>query len=217
MADGKIPEEFEVGEPVLVCRWRLYGAALPAANRHMKALGRREVTGKPLSKQLLAWAKQHIEWTLADGAAEHPDGVLLLMVDDQGRAAMAAGDYEPLANTSLPALLERAQAAGKEAAQTGVAPEAVWAVRGDSLICGVGVGEPLSGASSLVRDLAATLGASVERSASLADDLAAGEPCDEAFLVSDEHGVVCAEGASGPMGEQFARGWQTLLERGARR
>ncbi len=216
MADGKIPEEFEVGEPVLVCRWRLYGAALPAANRHMKALGKREVAGKPLSKQLLAWAKQHIEWTLADGASEHPDGVLLIMVDGQGRAAMAAGEYEPLASTALPALLERAQTAAKEAAQTGVAPEAVWAARGGSLVCGVAAGDALSGASSLVRDLASTLGVSVERNATLAEDLAAGEAYDEVFLVSDEHGVVCAEGAVGPMGEQFSRGWQTLLERRAR-
>lgn len=215
MADGKIPEEFEVGEPVLVCRWRLFGSALPVANRHMKALGKREVCGKPLSKTLLAWAKQHIEWTLADGVAEHPDGVLLLMVDEEGRAAMAAGDYEPLGNTGLAALLGRAQASAKEADQTGIAPEAIWAVRDGSLVCGVAAGEALSGASSLVRDLAATLGMSVGRSATLADDLAAGGACDEAFLVSDEHGVVCAADAAGPVGEQFARGWQTLLERGA--
>ncbi len=218
MAEGQIPEEFEVGTPVLVCRWRLAGGTLPATNRHMRALGKREVLGKPLSRQLLSWAKQHIEWTLLDGSAAHPDGVLMIMVDAEGRAAMAVGDYEPLADASSAALLARAQESAKEAAETGVAPETLWAARNGALVCGAAAGDSLSGVATLASDLAATLGLGVERDASLLDDLATGAAtADELFLVSDEHGVVCATDATGPLGTELAQGWQTLLEKSAKK
>ena len=163
MADGKIPEEFEVGTPVLVCRWRLQDGALPIENRHLRALGRRHVLGKKLSRQLLAWAKQHIEWTLADGTAEHPDGVLMLLVDAEGRAAMACGDYEPLPDTTLAGLLARAASGSDEASETDIAPETIWVGRGRGLAVGMAPGEHPSGAASLVEDLAKTLGMPVER------------------------------------------------------
>lgn len=214
MADGKIPEEFEVGTPVLVCRWRLSAGDLPLLNRHMRALGKRSVLGKGLSKQLLGWAKQHIEWTLADGTAEHPDGVLMLMVDAEGRAAMAAGDYEPPADTSLAALVERAESASTEASQTDVAPETLWVSRGSGLAVGMAPGEHMSGAASLVGDLAKTLGMPVERDPRLLQRLADGsERPAEAFLVSDEHGIVPASDCSGELAEKFAGGWDRLLER----
>lgn len=228
MADSKIPEEFEVGEPVLVCRWRLSGGKLPAANRHMRALGNRVVNGGPLSRQLLAWAKQHIEWTLADGAHDEPDGTLMLMVDAEGRAAMAVGPYEPLQDTSADALIERAKAAEREADASEVAPETLWIVSNDGLSVNVGVGDPLSGSASLIADLASTLGISVERNATLLDDVRAElEQTEQAtqpaqstltdmFLVSDEHGVVPAQGACGSYAKRFSEGWQTLLERTAR-
>ena len=73
-----------------------------------------------------------------------------------------------------------------------------------------------SGAASLVLDLAATLGIPVERADSLAEDLEMGAACDEAFLVSDEHGVVPASDAKGPMGERFAQSWEALLAKTAR-
>ena len=199
MADGKIPEEFEVGEPVLVCRWRLSARALPAANRHMRALGARTVCGAPLTKQLLGWAKQHIEWTLAEGTAQFPDGVLMLMVDAEGRAAMAAGAYEPLADTSLAALAARATAALAEAASTGVAPETLWVAGAGELVCGLGEGAALSGASSVVADLAAAYGVPVRFDATLVERARAGEGVGAQgaashLLISDEHGAVCAKG-----------------------
>ena len=36
---------------------------------------------------------------------------------------------------------------------------------------------------------------------------------DEAFLVSDEHGIVPASNASGPRSERFAEGYAKLLEK----
>lgn len=217
MAEGGIPQEFEVGAPVLVCRWRLSGCTLPAANRHLRALSRREVNGRPVSKQLVGWAKQHIEWTLSGGAAEHPDGVLMLVIDARGRAAMAAGDYHPLPDTSLSALLARAQQAATEAAETNVAPETLWVVRGGYLACGMGRGEHASGSSSLVHDLAETIGLPVEHDAGLLDAMADGSArYDEAFLVSDEHGVVAASDAGGPRARRFADGWQRLLDNAVR-
>ena len=217
MADGKIPQEFEVGRPVLVCRWRLSERSLPAANRHLRALSRRMVNGRPVSKQLLAWAKQHIEWTLAEGAQTHPDGVLMLVIDAQGRAAMTAGDYRPLADTSLAGLVERARDAAFEASETDVAPESLWVVRGSGLVCGIAATERPSGAASLVLDLAETLGMPVERRADLVEEVAAGKlPVDEAFLVSDEHGVVVASDAAGPRARRFADSWQRLLDNASR-
>lgn len=173
MAQGGIPEEFEVGEPVLVCRWRLAKRTLPAANRHMRALGSRIVNGAPLSKQLLGWAKQHIEWTLAEGTVEHPNGVLMLLVDAEGRAAMAAGDYEPLPDDTLAGLVARARESALEATELGVAPETLWAVRDGVLVCAAREGRALSGVSTLVEDLAAAYGLPVARDADLLDELAA--------------------------------------------
>ena len=218
MADGKIPEEFEVGTPVLVCRWRLQDGTLPIENRHMRALGRRQVLGKKLTKQLLGWAKQHIEWTLADGTHDHPDGVLMLMVDAEGRAAMACGDYEPLADTTLAGLLARAEEGGREASETDVAPETIWVGRGSGLAVGMAPGEHPSGAASLVEDLAHTLGMPVERDPELLARLADGaERPAEAFLVSDEHGIVPASDASGSLAEKFAGGWERLLAHSRRK
>ena len=59
-----------------------------------------------MPKELVAWAKQHIEWTLGDGAAANPDGVLMMIVDTEGRAAMSVGPYEELEDTRLAALCE---------------------------------------------------------------------------------------------------------------
>lgn len=218
MADGKIPEEFTLGEPVLVCRWRLANRSLPAANRHLRALGRRNVNGARPTKQLLGWAKQHIEWTLAEGTVEHPDGVLMLAIDAEGRAAMTAGDYTPLADVSLAGLVRRARAAEREADETDVAPEVLWVARDGRLVCGIPAGQQASGATSLVLDLAASLGIPVELDASLARAVEAGTArFDEAFLVSDEHGVVAASDASGSVAERFAAGFERLREQAGKR
>ena len=154
-------DDFTLGAPALVCRWRLANRTLPLENRHLRALSRRRVSGVPVSAQLVAWAKQHIEWTLGGGAARHPDGVLMVVVDECGHAAMTVGPYEPLPATGALDLAERARQAALEAATSGVAPEALWVVRGDSLVCGSSADLPASGTASLVRDLARTLGIGV--------------------------------------------------------
>ena len=211
-------EEFELGTPALVCRWRLAARTLPLENRHLRALSQRHVAGKAVSTGLVAWAKQHIEWTLAEGAADQPDGVLMLVMDERGRAAMTVGPYEELPDRSLAELADRALAARREAAVTGVSPESLWVVRNGALVWGAEPDELASGAASLVVDLAHTLGISVERAPRLADAARAGEVAlDEALLVSDEHGPVAADGLGGPVAERLARGYATLLERATRR
>ena len=123
-AAGTIDREgFELKKPVLVCRWRLSHRRLPLKNRHMRALLARTVNGRPVDQPLAAWVKQHIEWTLDKGASEHPDGVLLFVIDAEGQAAMAVGPYASLEDTSLAALVSRAARARQEAMQTGVSPE----------------------------------------------------------------------------------------------
>lgn len=204
---------FMLGRPALVCRWRMSGGVLPMENRHLRALAARTVNGERVSQGLVAWAKQHIEWTLAEGSREHPDGVLMLIVDETGQAAMTVGPYEPLADTTLGAILRRVGDAQDEEAVTGVAPESLWLVRGKVLLHSGVAGRQASGACSLVEDLAHTMGIACMRRERLADEVARRlEPFDEAFLVSDEHGVVGIEGWAGDRARRFEGAYQRLLE-----
>ena len=126
-------QEFHLAEPALVCRWRLAGRHVPLLNRHMRALSQRSVAGKPLTTNMLGWVKQHIEWSLAEDVTAAADGVLMLVVDVEGQAAMSSGAYEPLADTSAVALAARAREASGAAADTGVPPEVLCAARGGTL------------------------------------------------------------------------------------
>lgn len=204
---------FELGKPALVCRWRLYRRRLPLANRHLRALLARRLDGEPVTKALVAWAKQHIEWTLEEGSGAYPDGVLALIVDQEGRAAMTVGPYEPLEDTMLAGLARRARKARDEAAATGVAPETLWVADGPRLLWNGEQAETESGATSLVVQLARTLGIEVARKDDLLDALRTGAlMAQDAFLVSDEHGIVPAQDACGPHGTRMAQGYQRLLD-----
>lgn len=185
--------EFHLAEPALVCRWRLGGRHVPLLNRHMRALSQRTVQGAPLTPNMLSWVKQHIEWSLADDVTVAADGVLMLVVDVDGQAAMSSGAYEPLPDTGQEALAERAVQAAAEEAEVGVAPEVLCCVRDGSLIVGLAEDAPLAGAVSLVRQLAETRGSAVAFDARLVHACQNGEP-GAWLLVSDEHGVVVADG-----------------------
>lgn len=209
-------EGFLLGTPSLVCRWRLYHQRLPLANRHLRALRSRRVQGRLVPTELVAWVKQHLEWTLEKGSAEEPDGVLMLVVDEGGKAALTVGPYEELRGKALSALARRAMGAATEARSTGVAPETLWIVRDGTLIAGIEEGQSASGTASLVFDLAHTLGIPAQRQGHLANEIvshASQVPFDEAFLVSDEHGVVCASNASGPLSGRLFDSYLRLLER----
>lgn len=204
--------DFELGTPALVCRWRLSNRRLPMANRHLRALGARFVNGSVVAPQLVAWAKQHVEWTLEDGSVEHPDGVLMLVVDQKGRAAMTVGPFEELPHSTLNDLVERARLSLREGEETGVAPESLWVTEGDALVCGLPADVQQAGATTLVFDLARTLGIPVRFDEELVDRVRSGvEPLDEAFLVSDEFGVVPASNADGVRSRKFAASYQKLL------
>jgi hypothetical protein len=180
---------FELGEPTLVCRWRLAGVHLPLAGRHLRALAARHIAGHPLPPEMLAWVRQHIEWTLASGASDMPDGVLMMVLDTVGRAAMSVGSYAALTACDTTQLMERALQACSEGAQTGVAPETLWAWHADTLIAGYAEDGVLSGSASLVRDLATTRKIEVVLEPNLSKLV---DEADEIFLVSDEHGIVPA-------------------------
>lgn len=127
---------------------------------------------------------------------------------------MTVGPYEPLAVATTSALALRARQASVEAGETGVAPESLWLADHDGLVWGIGPEEQPSGAGTLMRDLARTLGFSVRRQEGLADALLSGNvpSYDEAFLVSDEHGIVPASNAGGPRSERFSAGYAKLLD-----
>lgn len=204
---------FTLGDPAIVCRWRLCQGRLPMENRHLRALSRRKVGGEPVSRELIAWAKQHIEWTLEDGSAEHPDGVLMLVIDSAGKAAMTVGPYTELSAARLADLVGRATVSSREADETGVGPESLWIARDGTFYWGIEPDCAPSGAATLVEDLAKTLGLPVRRVDGLPRKVASGEvEYDEAFLVSDEHGVVLATDAAGEQGERFRSGYEKLME-----
>ena len=194
--------DFTLDTPSLVCRWRMHDKRVPMLNRHIRALSQRRVNGEPLSHNMLSWAKQHVEWSLAEGSYTERDGVLMLVIDVNGNAAMTVGTYEPLADTSLGALTARATQARIEAGETGMAPELLAAVSGDRIFMAAFPEEHVCGAATLIEQLASTRGIPVERAldAVVAADSEAPMtafyqmtgPQAAFFLISDEHGVVPA-------------------------
>ncbi len=98
-ANQEAVEKFTLDKPALVCRWRMSNKKVPMLNRHIRALSERLVQGEPLTHNMLSWAKQHVEWSLAEGDYTAHDGVLMLVIDVNGNAAMTVGEYEPLADT----------------------------------------------------------------------------------------------------------------------
>lgn len=218
---------FQLGEPALVCRWRMVKRRVPLLNRHIRALSRRMVAGAQLSRGVLSWAKQHVEWSLADDTTMPvpDDGVLMLVVDTAGQAAMSVGPYEPLPDAGARALAARAADARREAAETGVAPEVLCAVHDGALLVAALPDEPAGGALSLIEQLAQVRGIAVRRMPE-----AAGASTSEALLdalpgavalVSDEHGVVVAADAVAraadgdvALAASFAQEYQKLLDAG---
>lgn len=197
---------FELAAPALVCRWRMARRAVPMLNRHIRALSQRVVNGAPLTTNMLSWAKQHVEWSLAAGDYQDPNGVLMTVIDVNGDALMSVGPYEPLADRSRDALVGRAEEARREQAATGVAPELLAAVApGGRVLVFAEPGEHLCGSATLVEQLAATQGLKVVRvlkgAVRVADALAAVVGPVAVFLISDEHGVVVEDGraASAPV------------------
>ncbi len=185
--------EFQLDKPALVCRWRMAKRAVPMLNRHIRALSQRRVSGEPLSTNMLSWAKQHVEWSLDAGVYDDPNGVLMLVIDVNGNAAMTVGNYEPLPGTALESLLARAETARTEQTETGVAPEVLCRIENGTLYVGASVEENLCGAMTLIEQLAEVRAHQVEREATPAE--VASRPGTH-FLVSDEHGVVLEEAAA---------------------
>ena len=218
-----LDEAPDAGALALVCRWRMAGRRVPLLNRHVRALAHRRVHGEPVSSGLLSWAKQHIEWSLAEDTSVPvgPDGVLMLLVDEAGRAAMSVGPYAPLADRTPLALAQRAEGAAREAELTGVAPELLACAASGVLEISASAGDALCGAADLAAQLARTRGFEVRFAGSVdavALERAAGAcggsgAASELFLLSDEHGVVPANGRAGEVAEFLARGYNTLCER----
>ena len=206
-------DEFRLGIPSLVCRWRLANGKLPLQSRHIRALGARRIDGKALSPALIAWVKQRVEWGL-EGTNAHPDGVLMLVIDEEGKSALSLGPYRPLKGVSANDLLERAIESRREGLNTGVAPEELWLVRDDTLIWATSSEFAPAGAVSLIYDLARSMGMPVCRDENLLEEVSReGWSNSEVFLASDEHGVIPASDHSGLRASKFAQSYVKLLSR----
>lgn len=202
--DGFIPEDLIGGAPVIEARWRLQNGALPLKNRHLRALRARGV-----SKGLDSWARQHIEWTLAEGSLAEPDGVLVIDVDGEGRAVMAVEPYEALPSLSAAMLLDRVGSTDEQ----DVEAEVLWVAHAGSLTAFTDPAKQASGVNSLVEDLAATTHMGVDHAGrrEAPQAVASLAPGDECFLVSDEHGVVASSDYAGPTAGRFAGYYEKLL------
>lgn len=218
LVDGAVMEDFVLGTPALVTRWRLHDRALPMEERHLRALGNRVVAGRRVTPQLVGWAKTHIEWSLRAGAAEHPCGVLMMIVDTQGHAAMSVGPYEELSATTARELANRAMLAAHEAQTTGVAPETLWTADGETCIVGAHPEAQWSASASLIIDLARTLGMPLRFDPGIVTEVQVGVTAgNEVFLVSDEHGIVPASDKSGPRGEMMRASYERLCAERSKR
>ena len=209
-------EHFELDTPALVCRWRMAGKRVPLLNRHIRALSQRTVNGAPLTSNMLSWAKQHVEWSLAEGDAV-PDGVVMLVIDVNGNAAMTVGAFESLPDRAVPALVARAEASAHEAEATGVAPEVLCAMAPDgALAVALEPGAHACGIVSLVEQLAETRGVAVRRAgadpAALAQDMASAADAPALFLASDEFGIAPAADARHPFIDFLAAGYEKLRD-----
>lgn len=209
----------EAGRPApeLLVRWRLYNCGLPLENRLIRSLSQRKIKGEYLSVNLLGWAKQHIEWTLAKGAAETPNGVLMIVVENDGSAVMVTGPFQPLEDTSLKGLYGRAREAQVEKEKTNVAPEILVVEKDGKLTFAVDAQDEVTAVESLVVDLAKTRHMELAYDASLLDEKKLEEAVAEGAgvaLLSDEYGVVLAKETldNVPLG-QMAFDYQTLLEK----
>lgn len=207
---------FRLGQPVLVCRWRLCASSVLLQGRHLKALRNRIIAGKPCSPQLAAWVQQHIEWTLASGVHDTPDGVLMLVVDADNYAVMSVGAYEPLPTYDVETLCKRAYQAACEAEHTSIAPEALWVATEDSWLCATPSQAYLSGVSSLMYQLAETKGCSVIFDPQLIDQVSVGNfDAHQVLLASDEHGIVSAVSKPNYRVSEMMQAYTTLQERAA--
>ncbi len=185
-------KDFSLKDPALIVKWKLKNRSLPLQNRHLRALSESYVNGKFVSSQLVAWAKQHLEWTLESGAIDHPDGVLMLVVDSDGQAVMSTGPYEPLGSHDALALANRAIAAQSDIFNGGISSEIIWAVNGNNIVCGAQKDEYKCAMTSLVLDLINTLKLEVAFDDMLAEKIKDGQNFDEVFLSSDVYRIVVA-------------------------
>lgn len=202
----------ELGEVRLCCRWRVVSGRVPLKNRHMRALGARTLGGEKLPAPLVAWVRERVEWTLGS-IADHDDATLVLKVREGGQATLDVVEYGRPKECTANRLVACAVRGRREAEACGVSPEDLWVVSDGRLLWGLAMGAYPSGTSSLVSQLARTLGYAVTVVDDLVERVAeTGIGRDkEVFLASDEHGIVAASNRNGPVAERFERSYETLL------
>lgn len=187
--------------PSLSLRWRIASHDLPLKQRYYRSL---QEYG--LSNGVISWVIQHIEWTLPEGSSQEPDGVLVLQFDEKGRACMNIEQYAKPCITCARDLYAYAKTEGTRPAD-GIDSEVIWTALDKDIYVWTDDKANLSAMNSLVFDLALQKKynvhfTQVEHEAEFKEQLSRGF---EAFLVSDEHGVIQAQDASGARGEFFAQ------------
>ena len=186
-------------EPIDV-RWRLADGGLPMRERHLRSLASMGV-GAPMQ----SWIRTRLEYVLENHAPIHPNGVLCLRMDPEGKTEMVV---EPLG--TVPTLTE-ADLVIKDDFITGASvPGVVWVMGEKLAIASVDNEELISATATTMRDLAETLSMQVEEGAVLAEDAFAEGV--EIFVTSDEFGILPIEGHSGATTDRFTKLLNKLLK-----
>lgn len=191
--------------PSLSLRWRIASRDLPLKQRYYRSL--REYG---LSNGVISWVIQHVEWTLPEGSLQEPSGVLTLEFDQKGRACMDLQPYKKIIDTSAEGLFTYAEERGTHAHE-GIDSEVMWTADENALYVWTDKKAALSAANSLIYDLARQkaykLVYMLPDYDKFVEQIKGGA---EAFLVSDEHGVVQAKDAQGNQGAFFVSCWEKL-------
>jgi hypothetical protein len=168
----------------LVFRWRVHEGQILLRQRHVRALKTLD-----LPDPLMAWLLQRLEWAVDSLLGKEEEGVLVLSIDPEKDVAVSLDAVRKKPSlTSEHLVINNGFITGVQ--YEGVLLEgSVWLERDGVLHASCE--ELVSAAGTLARDLAQTLGLSVEvcpqRGADTSD---ASIPAAAIFLISDEFGFV---------------------------
>jgi hypothetical protein len=177
-------------------RWRLQSGKLPLYERHMRSLG-----SFGILTPLESWIRTRLEWTLDNMVAENPDGVLCIDVQDDEMVTITVVGARP-----EPRLTFAGELVGPDGVYTDDALGQCWSYDGVRV---VHYGPVLTATNRLARDLAKTLGYTVEEAA--VDDVPVGDDGDEErFRVSDEFYVI-PQGEAGVFTRRLSACFDKLL------
>lgn len=168
----------------LELRWRYDNKQVPLYERRLRSLRAFNV-----GPAVQAWVRSRLEWVIDNKLYEMPDGVIVLSIDPEGVV-----EIQQEAQAPVPSFLT-------EQLETDDAPGTLWFAKDGVVHCSE---EPRQAADTFARDLVTTLGNTFE--------VGRPEVLDgvEAFVISDEFGIVPCEGKTGAVTDKLVECFDKL-------